>query len=145
MPFPGRASVPAPARRRPGVRGSASALALAALLGAAGLTHLLAPRVYEPLIPAWLGRPGPWVVGSGVAEVACAVAVALPHTRRTGGLAAAALFVAVFPGNVTMALRARRGALSWARRPWVAWGRLPLQAPLVLWAWRVADGAPAGR
>jgi len=49
-------------------------------------------------------------------------------------LAAAALFVAVFPANVQM-------AWDWRRRPWpyraIAFGRLPLQAPMVAHALRV--------
>lgn len=113
-----------------------SALALVALLTAAGVTHLTHPRLYDRLIPRRLGRPRPWVLGSGV--LGCAAAVAVPRTRRAGALATAGLFVAVFPGNVQMALDSRPGARSWARRPVVAWARLPLQVPLVLWAWRVA-------
>ena len=115
--------------------------ALAGLLGAAGVVHLARPTVFEGLIPRALGSARAWVYGSGVAELACAVAVAVPRTRRAGGLAAAGLFVAVFPGNVKMALDSHPGARSWARKPAIAWGRLPLQAPLVAWAWRVARSA----
>ena len=60
-----------------------------------------------------------------------AAAVAAPRTRRLGATAAAALFVGVFPANVQM-------ACDWSDRPpaarAVAWGRLPLQVPLVAWA-----------
>ena len=134
-----------PPTRRPGPTGdarrTASALALAALLAAAGATHLGAPRLYERLIPERLGPPRPWVLGSGLAELACAAAVAVPRTRRVGALATAGLFVAVFPGNVKMALDWKPGARSWTGRPAVAWGRLPLQVPLVLWARAVAAAA----
>lgn len=122
-------------------RATASALALAALLAGAGVTHLVRPAVYEPLIPARLGRPRAWVVGSGVAELLCAAAVASRRTRHAGGLATAALLVAVLPGNVQMAVDSRAGSSRWTRRPAVAWGRLPLQVPLVVWAWRVARSA----
>ena len=48
---------------------------------------------------------------------------------------AAALFVGVFPGNIKM-------AVDWSDRSLVeqliAYGRLPLQIPLILWAMRVA-------
>jgi uncharacterized membrane protein len=125
----------------PTPRATAPALALAALLATAGATHLTVPRLYDPLIPTRLGPPRPWVVGSGVAELACALAVAVPRTRRAGALATAGLFVAVFPGNVQMALDSHAGARSWTRRPAVAWGRLPLQVPLVLWARAVARSA----
>ncbi|MFD0855152.1 hypothetical protein ACFQ07_23130, partial [Actinomadura adrarensis] len=71
-------------------------------------------------------------------ELACAAAVAVPKTRRVGALATAALFVAVFPANVKM-------AYDWRRRPLpqraTAYGRLPLQMPLVVWALKVAKDA----
>ncbi|WP_454043700.1 DoxX family protein [Cellulosimicrobium sp. Marseille-Q8652] len=125
-----------------------SAAGLAALLGSSGVLHLVRPQVFEPLIPHALGCARAWVVGSGTAELACAAALALPPTRRLGGAASAALLVGVFPGNVKMALDSRRGARAWARRPAVAWGRLPLQVPLVAWALSVArdpGGAPGRR
>jgi uncharacterized membrane protein len=50
-------------------------------------------------------------------------------------LAAAGLFAAVFPANVKMAVDWRHA--SPAKRA-IAYGRLPLQIPLVLWARRVA-------
>lgn len=109
---------------------------LAAFLAVAGVTHFAFPRFYDAIVPRAL--PGParaWTLGSGVAELACAVAVAVPRTRRKGALAALALFVAVFPANVQM-------ALDWqdepAARRVVALARLPLQLPLLAWAWSVA-------
>lgn len=111
-----------------------AAAALAVLLAAAGVLHLIRPRPFERLIPGPLGNPRRWVLASGAAELVCATAVAFPRTRRIGGLATAALFVAVFPGNVKMALDSRPGSESWTSRPAVAWSRLPLQLPLVGWA-----------
>ncbi|WDZ87302.1 DoxX family protein [Micromonospora cathayae] len=119
------------------------ALALAGLLAFAGVTHLTRPRFYDPIVPRSL--PGParfWTYVSGVAELAVAAAVTHPATRRAGGSAAAALFVGVFPANVRMAMDWRHQGT--ARRA-VAFGRLPLQVPLVWWAVRVARAAPAGR
>ncbi|SBT52881.1 DoxX family protein [Micromonospora auratinigra] len=114
----------------------AEAVALAGLLAAAGVTHFTRPGFYDPIVPRAL--PGParfWTYASGVAELAVAAAVAHPATRRRGGLAAAALFAAVLPANVQMAWDWRRARP--ARRA-VAYGRVPLQAPLIWWAWRVA-------
>lgn len=123
------------------LRRHAPAIALAALLGTSGVLHLRRPGIFRPLIPRRLGDPDPWVLGSGVAELACAAALVVPATRRAGGLASAALLVGVFPGNVTMAVRSRPDARSWVGRPAVAWARLPLQVPLVAWAVAVARGA----
>jgi uncharacterized membrane protein len=62
--------------------------------------------------------------------------VAHPRTRRAGALAAVALFVGVFPGNLKMALESEGVA-----QQVVTYGRLPLQLPLVAWAWRVSREA----
>ena len=109
-----------------------SPYALSAFLGAAGVLHFVMPGFYDALIPSFLPAPRAWIYASGVAELACAALVAVPRTRRTGGWASAALFVAVLPGNVWMAVEP--GDVP----RWVALARLPLQVPLVLWALRVA-------
>ncbi|MGK5532635.1 DoxX family protein [Streptomyces sp. URMC 129] len=113
--------------------------ALAALLGAAGVPHFRAPAYVDPLVPRQLpGDARTWTYVSGAAEPACAVAVALPRPRRAGALASAALFVAVFPGNV-------KTAKDWFRRDPAfrafAYARLPLQVPLVRWALKVCREA----
>lgn len=112
---------------------SASPYLLAALLVGAGASHFGRPELYDALVPPLLpGSTRAWVYGSGVAEAAVGIAVAVPGTRRTGALAAAALFVAVFPGNVYMAIEP--GDVP----RWIALARLPLQVPLVVWALKVA-------
>jgi uncharacterized membrane protein len=98
-----------------------------------GTLHLVAPGPFERLIPRLLGSPRPWVVASGVAELVSGAALVPDRTRRAGAWAAAATLVAVFPGNVTMALEAGAPVTPAAAALWL---RLPLQAPLVLWALR---------
>jgi uncharacterized membrane protein len=114
------------------------ALRLAVLLTTSGVAHFAAPRPFDAIVPRSLpGRPRTWTYLSGAAELAVAAALAVPRTRRLGGLAAAALFVCVFPANVQM-------ALDWRDRPaplrLAAYVRLPLQVPLVLSGLRVAAG-----
>jgi uncharacterized membrane protein len=116
-------------------------IGLSALLGVAGVAHFRRPDFFDPLIPRQLGSPRPWVYGSGVAELACAAAVALPATRRAGGLASAALFVGVFPGNVTMAQRAMKSTRTSSAYKAALIARLPLQIPLVALGLRVAKSA----
>jgi uncharacterized membrane protein len=116
-----------------------SARALAGLLATTGVLHFVRPRPYDAIIPEWLpGRPRGWTYLSGVAELTCAAAIAVPSTRRVGALAAAGLFAGVFPANVKMAIDWRHAPAS---RRAVAYGRLPLQAPLIWWALRVAGAA----
>lgn len=110
---------------------AASPWLLAGLLVGAGVTHFVQPEFYDGLVPPFLGDPRPWVYGSGVVELAVGAAVAVPRTRARGALAAGALLVAVFPGNVYAAFEP--GELP----RWATIARLPLQVPLVLWALQV--------
>lgn len=111
------------------------ALPLAGLLATSGVLHFVAPKPFDAIVPRGLpGSPRTWTLLSGAAELAIAAALVNPGTRRLGGLAAAGLFAAVFPANVQM-------AIDWRTAPPVrraiAYGRLPLQVPLVLWGLRV--------
>ncbi|MET0234252.1 MAG: hypothetical protein ABW224_06420 [Kibdelosporangium sp.] len=114
---------------------SRRAIALAVLLGGSGTLHFLVPRPFDRLIPRELpGSARMWTHLSGVAELGTALLIAVPRTRGLGGLLAALLFVAVFPGNVKMALDARAEPIRT-----VAFARLPLQWALVTWALRVRE------
>ncbi|GAA1656384.1 DoxX family protein [Fodinicola feengrottensis] len=113
----------------------ASPWVLAGVLGGMGVLHFAAPKPFVAIVPRVLPEPELLVAASGVAELACAALVAIPRTRTLGGAAAAALFVSVFPANIQMAVDS---SLPETRKPrWyqaIAWGRLPLQVPLVMWA-----------
>lgn len=112
-----------------------SAGALAALLTASGTAHFIVPDPYASIVPKALGAPHAWVYASGLAELACAAAVLNRRTRRQGALASAALFLAVFPANVQMAVTSVKHG-GWSEV--AAFARLPLQVPLIWWALRVA-------
>ena len=120
-------------------RSQRSPLLLAGLLATAGVAHFAAPRQFDATVPRSLpGTPRTWTYVSGVAELALAAGLASPRTRKAAALATAAFFVGVFPANVKM-------AADWRHRPTpqkaAAFGRLPLQIPLVLWARGVAKNA----
>src|SRR5699024_4393252 len=106
--FPGplrQRAVRAPGRRIRRMRHARRTSAfLATLLGAAGVLHFARPAPFDSIVPPAL--PGPartYTYASGAAELATAALLAVPRTRRLGGIAAAALFVAVFPANLQMA------------------------------------------
>ncbi|MBN9099687.1 MULTISPECIES: hypothetical protein [unclassified Pseudonocardia] len=116
-----------------------AAVAMSTFLVGGGVLHFLIPAFFDAIVPRQLpGTARFWTIASGVAELGVAAAVAAPRTRRLGGLAAAALFVAVLPANITM-------AVDWSdrspREQAIAYGRLPLQIPLVLWAMKVRKDA----
>jgi len=122
-----------PSRWRP-----ASPYLLAGLLTVTGTSHFVAPQPYARIIPEQLPSPYGLVYASGGAELVCAAGLALPRTRRITAWATAALFVAVFPANITMALDSSgRSTLYRA----ATWARLPIQAPLIWWAAAVARHA----
>lgn len=111
---------------------------LAALNLVMGVGHFVKPEPFDDLIPSRLpGSARAWTLGSGVAELACGVLLLLPRTRRLGGLASAALYAMVYPGNLKMAWDAREGAMPLKA---VALGRLPMQFPLIRSALAVARG-----
>ena len=107
---------------------------LAALFAASGVLHLVRPQVFETIVPRRLPERRGLVYVSGVAELACAVALLHPRTRKMAGWASAALLVSVFPANVQMAVtegkRANRGTGSRGRQV-ATLARLPLQIPLI--------------
>ena len=114
------------------------------MLGGSGVLHLVRPQIYEPLIPRGLGDARAWVVGSGIAEIACAAGLLDGRTRRPAAVASAALLVAVFPGNIQHALIALRSSRTSNRYRAGVLARLPVQVPLVAWAVRVArEAGPA--
>jgi len=107
---------------------------LAGVFTISGVTHLVKPEVFEPLMPSWVPRHREVIVWSGVAELACAAGLVAPATRRPAGLASAALLLAVFPGNLKMAADA--GRTHSTRFKLIAFGRLPLQLPMIRTALR---------
>lgn len=133
--------IPAITRLHAKVSGNRSALLLSGLLAGSAALHFAVPGPFDAIVPKALpGSPRTWTKASGAVELAVAAAVALPQTRRVGGLAAAGLFAAVYPANVQMAYDWRNA--SRLKRA-VAYGRLPMQAPLIGWA-LVVRGKPRG-
>jgi uncharacterized membrane protein len=118
---------------------SRTALALAAFLVVAGLAHFAFPRTYERIVPRFAGDPVFWVRWTGVAELACAALLVNRGTRRVGALLTIAILVAVFPANIKMALDGGIPGKGFPLgSPVVAWLRLPLQVPMIIWAWRAS-------
>lgn len=105
---------------------------VAGALGTSGVVHLVRPHLFDPLIPAGLGQPRPWVLGSGVAELACAAG--LVTGQRWAPAAATATLAVIWVGNLQVAMD-----LQSSRRPgWqkaAGWARLPLQLPMMRAAW----------
>ncbi len=106
-----------------------SAKLLAGLFAASGAVHLVKPEVYEPLMPSWVPAHREVILGSGVAELVLALGLVLPPTRRVSGWGSAVLLLGIWPGNLQMALDSNRSSSTPFKV--VAWGRMPLQIPMI--------------
>ena len=70
------------------------------------------------------------VFGSGFFEIAGGLGLLVKQTRRAAAWGLIALFAAVFPANVNMAVHK-----IYTDNPWILWGRLPFQGVLIAWAY----------
>ena len=124
----------------PRSRLSLPAVLLIIILGGAGVAHFAKPDFFDPIVPDWMpGSKRLITYVSGVVELAAALLVAIPRTRRIGGWVALITFIGVYPANIQAALD---GGMKEMDPPFnsaaAAWLRLPLQLPLFWLAWRVA-------
>ncbi len=106
---------------------------LAAGMVYAGVAHFRNPDPFISIVPDWLPAHPALVAVSGFFEIAGGLGLLLPATRRAAAWGLIALYVAVFPANVNMAVRDL--PLDGRHFGWLLWLRLPLQAVLILWAW----------
>lgn len=112
-----------------------TAYRVAAMLMGIGTVHFLAPKPFDMIVPAELpGSARFYTYASGVAEIAVGALLVPRRTRRPAALAAALLFVGVFPANVNM-------VRLWWDKPWpmriAALARLPLQIPMITTALKI--------
>lgn len=111
-------------------------LVMGVLYIGAGTLHFLATQTYASVVPAYLPAHRELVYISGAAEILGGIGVLIPDTwiplRRPAAWGIILLLIAVFPANVTMITEHSR----FPSVPlWAAWLRLPLQLPLIYWAW----------
>ena len=122
---------------------------LVVLMFAAGCLHFLAESFFTQIVPPQLPEPRLLVWISGIAEIALALALIPVRTRRWAGFGLVALYVAVFPANIYMAVSnvQLHDMPSWFKQPSPLglWLRLPLQLVFIAWALWVSkpSGAPA--
>jgi uncharacterized membrane protein len=111
---------------------------LALLMISAGCLHFVAERFFVQIVPPQLPWPQVIVWISGVCEIALGALLLPSATRRWAGLGLVALFVAIFPANLYMALDnvQLRDMPGWYKQPsqLALWLRLPFQLVLIAWA-----------
>ena len=110
--------------------------ALAGVFATSGVIHLVKPEVYLPLMPKAVPAHREVILASGVAELVCAAGLLHPRTRPLAGWASFALLLGVYPANLKMAADAAGTDNTGFKA--AAFGRLPLQLPLLRTAYRAA-------
>ncbi|SDS77015.1 Uncharacterized membrane protein [Pseudarthrobacter equi] len=140
-----------------------SAAAMSALLLASAGKHFRSPGFYRQVVPDYLCREDPapgtvptgangplavlsreeWIAASGLIEAAAAVGLLIPATRKVTATAVAAMFTAFVAGHVD-ALRRAYGPDGTPLQRRIHTVRLPLQAPLIAWAWSLRNTGPDG-
>jgi uncharacterized membrane protein len=115
----------------------AGLILLAGIFISGGLLHFLVPGPYLRILPPILPWPKALLWISGAAEIAGGIGLLLPALRRIAAYGLMILLVLVFPANIYMAA-AHVPFAGIAGESWAQWCRLPLQIPLILWAWYYA-------
>lgn len=132
-----------------------SAAALSALLLTSAMKHFRDPAFFHQVVPDFLCRDdsgerpnGPcavmtrdeWVALSGLLEAGAAVGLLIPATRKAAAQGVTAMFAAFLAGHGD-ALRRAYGPAGTPVQRKVHTARLPLQVPLILWAWSLRKPA----
>jgi uncharacterized membrane protein len=99
-----------------------------------GALHFAVPWPYLRIMPPQLPAPLALVYLSGAAELAGGLGLLFPPTRHAAAWGLIALLIAVLPANIHMAT-AHIYAPGILGQSWVQWVRVPLQLPLIYWAW----------
>ncbi|MEJ5081285.1 DoxX family protein [Ochrobactrum sp. MYb379] len=105
---------------------------LSAFYGLAGILHIVLPKPFLVITPAWVPEPETVIFLTGLCEIAGAVGLLVPQLRKAAAIGLALYSVCVFPANIKHAIDGLGAATA---SPW-QWlyhlVRLPLQPSLVL-------------
>ena len=111
---------------------------VAVAMTAVGVLHFVRPAGFVAIVPRALPYPYALVLISGAFEILFGLGLLVPRARRLSSIGLVALYIAVFPANINMAVH----HLDLDGKPvptWALWLRLPFQfvfIALALWVGR---------
>ena len=112
----------------------AAAIGLALLFVFTASGHFLQTEAMAQMLPPWVSAPVALVYATGVLELAIAIALTLPETRRAAGWMAATVLVLFFPANIYAAINhVPMGGHAWG--PAYLLVRAPLQLAILAWVY----------
>ena len=116
-------------------------LLVAMAMTGVGIAHFTHPEPFVRIVPDWLPSPLLLVLVSGFFEIAGGVGLLVRPVQRWAAWGLVALYVAVFPANIHMAVHQIQLGVSDNPIPvWVMWARLPFQLIFIATAvWLARD------
>lgn len=128
-----------PIRKAPGLatRRDKACYAAAFAFLITGASHFTNPARFLEMMPPFIPAHAEMVIISGAAEIAGALGLMMPATRRAAGIGLLALLVAIFPANVYVAM-AGKTVQGMPSASWYYWVRLPFQFVYMVWIYRFA-------
>lgn len=103
-----------------------------ALFAGSGVVHLVWPEAFLPLMPPVFPAPILLIVLSGVGELTAAIGLIL--RLRFAPAFTVLVLLTVWPANWWFAFEQTVAGPWWLAI--LAWLRVPLQIPLIVWAWQ---------
>lgn len=116
-----------------------AALAMCAI----GVAHFLNPDAFVKIVPKLAPDPLPYVavLVSGFFEIAGGVGLLIPRLQKAAAYGLIALYIAVFPANINMAMNDIQPAGVHVPAL-LLWLRLPFQLVFITIAWWLRHGSP---
>jgi len=108
---------------------------IALAMTAVGVMHFVKPAPFVAIVPAFLPAPLALVYISGVFEILLGWLLIPERTRALGKWGLIALFVAVFPANINMAVNQIQLDPANPMPVWMMWARLPFQLLFIGAVW----------
>ena len=108
-----------------------AALAMVAI----GFTHFVDPAPFIRIVPPFLPAPLVLVYVSGFFEILGGLGLLWSRSRQWASWGLIALYLAVFPANINMAINEIQLEPGGEIPTWAMWIRLPLQAVFIALAW----------
>lgn len=102
---------------------------------AGGAAHFFATEMFLSVTPVWVPYPREVVLLTGVCDIAGALGLIWPRTRRIAGYALMLYCVCVLPVHIEMVLHADRFA---SLSPVLLWARLLFQPVLIWIIWMIS-------
>jgi uncharacterized membrane protein len=105
-----------------------------------GIAHFTATEFFTRIVPAFVPYPREVVLATGVTDIAGALGLLWPRTRRIAGYALILYCIAVLPVHTEMIRHAERYDIGLP----ILWGRLLFQ-PVLIWIIWVISKSPQPR